>query len=118
MSADIGETEDVVISLSSRHWTTHSLSRFIERYGEFDIALKDFLSFVPRIDYRCRNLSQVMAGSSRAQSLVLVSVISYSEKEQRMIKVRLIYNHRDRVVVTALPAKLEPKKRRLVHLIV
>ena len=118
MILDKENPQDVISNALNRHWTTHSLMRFLERYGEFDIASTDFVNLVPRIEYRCRDLVMATDRCSRTDALVIVSVRTWSEKEQGIIKVRLLYNYRDKVVLTALPAKLEPKKRRLAHLIV
>jgi len=98
------------IQRSLEHWTDHSLKRFRERYLDLGISLADFLDIIPRIERRWRE--EFDGTSLQRRSLALVSVVVWSETLGNVVKVRLICDYRDGRVITALPHKLDPGKRR------
>lgn len=112
------EIQQSIAEQVSRHWTVHAVERFIERYGAFDIDPQAFHDFVPRIEYRWRALFNRLPKRGKWSRIALITVRSWSPHKCGMVKVRVIYDHQTRVVITVLPPRLDDRKRKILSLVV
>lgn len=81
-----------------RGWTNHALQRIKERYPK--VLHSEFESVPDRIETHLRR-DFIRLGDDRGYK-AFVS-IHLKIDNITMIKVKLIYNHRDRIIITALP---------------
>lgn len=112
------EIERSITDQLSKHWTDHAIERFLERYGSFDIDPQAFHDFVPRIEYRWRDLFDRLPRRGKWSRIALVSVRTWSPHKCGMVKVKVVYDHHARVVITVLPPRLDDRKRKTLSLVV
>jgi len=98
-----------------KHWTKHALERFIERYlqGEnaHEFTPEQFEAIVPRIEAKFRGMFDTDHFRDPRRSKVFVAVRMWCHRKDGMVKVKLVYDHRTRTVVTAWPEFFEKAVR-------
>ena len=100
------KSRKVIMAANQRHWMTHALQQFHERYNLADYEPDALIDLVERIEGKYR-----LAFMSRYwdhRPLVIVVARLKRRNLTASPKVRLVYNRRKQVIVTVLPLRPDP----------
>ncbi len=102
----------VDVSACLKHWSTHALRRYCERYGQEGVSWQDFASIVPRIEARFRPAFDRGLEPGYKHPLALIKIKVPVEVRAptdvkrgvfRFVKIWVLYNFKKCLVVTVYP---------------
>jgi hypothetical protein len=89
-----------------RHWTTHALKQFRERYNLDDFEPDSLIDLVDRIELKYRTAFTNPYWDRHSRVMIATRLIRRNRCASP--RLRLIYNRRDKIIVTVLPPKKDP----------
>lgn len=102
------EADQDIMAAIERHWTVHALRRFRERYNLDDYDPASLIDLVDRIElkYRAAFASPYWDPYPRVMIIAKLTRRNLSASS----KVRIVYQRRERMIVTVLPLRLDPNR--------
>lgn len=91
-----------------RHWTTHALRQFCNRYNPDDYEPNSLLTLIDRIEFKYGNAFTNPYWDKHIKLIVIAKLTRRNLSASS--KVRLVYDRRRKVVVTVLPLKEDPDR--------
>jgi hypothetical protein len=102
------EPDQDVISAIERHWTIHALRRFRERYNLDDYDPVSLIDLVDRIEFKYRAAFASPYWNPYPRVMIIAKLTRRNLSASS--KVRIVYQRREKMIVTVLPLRLDPNR--------
>jgi hypothetical protein len=102
-------SHQAIMAAIERHWTTHALQRFQERYNLDDYDPASLIDLVDRIELKYRAALASPYWEPHPRVMVIAKLTRRNLAASP--KVRIVYQRREQMIVTVLPLKLDPNRR-------